>query len=155
GPGIRRCSRRRVALASGGESFRLVLRAESGQREGTGTDAVHRQAASANFHVSVEAASTPTATMFASLIRNNAADRHEAFITASATMTWNELAGLTESLVAHLASLAGRRVGLVLGPSSTSLAALAALDHLACDAFLFDSRLRPDEARELAQDLRF
>ena len=50
--------------------------------------------------------------------------------------------------------VAKRRVGLSFQPTADSYAALAALDRLACDVFLFDARFPMEEALRQAKNLK-
>jgi len=56
------------------------------------------------------------------------------------TVTWTQWNVRRRQLEQEWPSLAGRRVGLAMRPSADSIAALAALERLACDVFLLDGQ---------------
>jgi len=79
---------------------------------------------------------------------------HEAIITSDRSISWSQLREQVHSMLHVEKTLGRRRVGLSCGPTSESYAALAALDKLASDVFLFDARLLMDDRLRLAEKLR-
>lgn len=77
-----------------------------------------------------------------------------AVVTPRHSTSWCELREHTRLLVGALALIQMRRVGLRFEPIAGSYAALAALNRLSCDAFLFDAHLPREEALRLAQKLK-
>ncbi|MBZ5502480.1 MAG: fatty acid--CoA ligase family protein [Acidobacteriia bacterium] len=78
----------------------------------------------------------------------------EAVVTREHATSWSDLREQAEWILTNYRGVAARRVGLSFRPTVESYAALAALDKLACDVFLFDARLPWEETRRLAHSLR-
>jgi acyl-CoA synthetase (AMP-forming)/AMP-acid ligase II len=78
----------------------------------------------------------------------------EAIVTSGSVTRWGRLLELVTEYTDSLHELTGRRVALRLAPTAASFAALAALDRLGADVFLFDAESDPAEALDLARDLR-
>lgn len=93
--------------------------------------------------------------MFASFLESGTEFPDREAIVAPARIThWGALQVLAQSRLAELSELAGRRVAVCLSPDAGSFAALAALDRLRADVFLFDAAIDADEARRMAQELQ-
>lgn len=78
----------------------------------------------------------------------------QAVVTRNESTTWAELRQRSSSIAEAYKALGRRRVGLSFPPSARSYAALAALSHLECDVFLFDSRLHLAEILRLSRKLK-
>lgn len=81
-------------------------------------------------------------------------ESRQALVTPESLTTWAALRAMTQSIVSSQATLACRRVGLVLKPDAASYAALAALERLHCDIFLLDHRLTAEACHQLAVKFR-
>jgi acyl-CoA synthetase (AMP-forming)/AMP-acid ligase II len=81
-------------------------------------------------------------------------DAQPAVITRDQSTNWAALREQAQSLFRTQQALGKRRVGLSFQPVASSYAALAALERLACDVFLFDANLALEEAIRLAEKLR-
>jgi len=93
--------------------------------------------------------------MLGSLIFDqNALATHPAVITRNASVSWAELRDSACEFADNCKSLANRRVGVFFSPNAGSYALLAALDRLAVDAFLFDSRLPLPDVLGAAKELK-
>ena len=77
-----------------------------------------------------------------------------ALITRDRTTTWGELKQLAEAYSAQQAALAQRRIGLAFCSLAASYAALAALDRLQCDVFLFNGDRPAGDLLSAAKKLR-
>jgi acyl-CoA synthetase (AMP-forming)/AMP-acid ligase II len=77
----------------------------------------------------------------------------DAVVTPAGATPWAALRARVPDLADRLAGLAGRRVGLLFQAGPLGVAALAALDRLACDVFLLDARLDAPAASALAGEL--
>lgn len=77
-----------------------------------------------------------------------------AIVSNERATSWTELRGIAESICRDHKPLAKRRVGLSFRPVAESYAILAALDKLACDVFLFDSRHSAQDISKLADQFR-
>jgi acyl-CoA synthetase (AMP-forming)/AMP-acid ligase II len=77
-----------------------------------------------------------------------------AVVTPTHTTMWAGLREESQRFFETHGNLSKRRVGLSFQASTESYAALAALDRLSCDVFLFDSHLRFEEAIELSSRLK-
>jgi acyl-CoA synthetase (AMP-forming)/AMP-acid ligase II len=84
------------------------------------------------------------------MIGNAVADTQEAIVTRAGSTTWSALREQVLTVLEDANSLSGRRVGIVFHPTASSYAALAALQQLSADAFLFDSRVPLDATMHLA-----
>jgi acyl-CoA synthetase (AMP-forming)/AMP-acid ligase II len=78
----------------------------------------------------------------------------ESLVAAGQRITWGQLRDLVASFAGTYQGLAGRRVGLRFVPLISSYALLFALESLDTDLLLLDGRQRPEEATQLARDLR-
>ena len=96
----------------------------------------------------------PGLTLLYEAIKRRESDRSEAILTHASSTCWAELSQSIDRFCQDQERLARRRIGLALRGSSTGLAALAALEHLECDAFLIPGDLPLAEARLLAEELR-
>lgn len=81
-------------------------------------------------------------------------ESRRAVVTPVHTTTWAGLREESQRFFETHRNLSKRRVGLSFQSSTESYAALAALDRLSCDVFLFDSHLQFEEAIELSSRLR-
>jgi hypothetical protein len=88
------------------------------------------------------------------MIGNAVADTQEAIVTRAGSTTWSALREQVLTVLEDANSLSGRRVGIVFHPTASSYAALAALQQLSADAFLFDSRVPLDATMHLATKLK-
>jgi len=77
-----------------------------------------------------------------------------AVVTRLGGTSWRDLREQAGRILQVHSTLARRRVGLALHPSAKSYAALAALDKLECDSFLFDSRLSLEDMLQMAGKLK-
>jgi acyl-CoA synthetase (AMP-forming)/AMP-acid ligase II len=92
--------------------------------------------------------------MFYELLTAGGAYRERpALVTSDGQTSWGQLAEGARRLCGHLESLGGRRIGLPVAASAKCFCALAALNKLACDAFLLDDQLPVERARHMARDL--
>jgi acyl-CoA synthetase (AMP-forming)/AMP-acid ligase II len=78
----------------------------------------------------------------------------EAIVTRHGPTTWGELREESRLIAASQKEIEKRRVGLSFSPTAGSYAALAALDKLACDVFLFNAQLPIEETLRLAKKLK-
>jgi acyl-CoA synthetase (AMP-forming)/AMP-acid ligase II len=78
----------------------------------------------------------------------------KAIITPTGAVTWGQLRELAGTIADVHRAVAKRRIGLSFASEAYGYAALAALDRLECDAFLFDARAPIDEAFRLAAKLK-
>ena len=78
-----------------------------------------------------------------------------ALVVAGDKFLWPDLVQISDRLFADLQRLHGCRVGLVMHPSASCLAALAALDDLACQVYLIDEQLSREAMLEMAELRRF
>ena len=78
----------------------------------------------------------------------------QAIVTSARATTWSGVRDCANSVLHSVEQLRGRRVGLVFAAGADSYAALAALERLSCDVFLFDATVRSEEALRLASKLR-
>lgn len=88
------------------------------------------------------------------LFEESLPDAQPAVITRSQDTKWAALREQAQAFFRTHHALGRRRVALLFQPVASSYAALAALERLACDVFLFDANLALDEALKLAQKLR-
>jgi acyl-CoA synthetase (AMP-forming)/AMP-acid ligase II len=88
------------------------------------------------------------------LFEESLPDAQPAVVTRDQTTNWAALREQAQSLFSRLEMLRKRRVGLSFRPAADSYAALAALDRLACDVFLFDANLPFEEALRLSLKLK-
>jgi acyl-CoA synthetase (AMP-forming)/AMP-acid ligase II len=77
-----------------------------------------------------------------------------AVVTRCGSTSWEQLRAQAHDMTAALAAVGSRRVGLSLRAAGESYAALAALDKLESDTFLFDAHLSQAEILALARKLR-
>lgn len=77
-----------------------------------------------------------------------------AVVTRRETVTWGQLRAQAHKMTGAFATLESRRVGLSLRAAGESYAALAALDKLRCDTFLFDALLPLETILSLARKLK-
>lgn len=78
----------------------------------------------------------------------------EAVVTRLQSTTWGQLRTQAHHMTASFTALKSRRVGLSFRATSESYAALAALDKLGSDTFLFDAHLPLEEILALARKLK-
>jgi acyl-CoA synthetase (AMP-forming)/AMP-acid ligase II len=88
------------------------------------------------------------------LFEETGAPEQAAIITPERSTSWGDLRRLVECIYNEQQKVARRRVGLSLQSRAESYAALAALDKLSCDVFLFDGRLPSEEALRQARNLK-
>jgi acyl-CoA synthetase (AMP-forming)/AMP-acid ligase II len=81
-------------------------------------------------------------------------EQQEAVITRERSTTWAELRAGARAIADSHSTARQRRVGLSFPPTAGSYAALAALDSLECDVFLFDAHLPLEETLRLATNLK-
>jgi acyl-CoA synthetase (AMP-forming)/AMP-acid ligase II len=75
----------------------------------------------------------------------------DSIVTVEGKLAWGKLCELAGTMRQNYAGLAGRRLGLSFDPSGAGVAALAALDELGCDVFLFDASLPSKDLLELGR----
>jgi acyl-CoA synthetase (AMP-forming)/AMP-acid ligase II len=92
--------------------------------------------------------------MLDQLIASHVSDGGLAMVTAGESVSWSELAQRARTWGDQHRSLAGRRVGLCLQNSASSIAVLAALDRLRADAFLLSDDLPEADRLRMAEELR-
>ena len=78
----------------------------------------------------------------------------QAIVTSAKATTWSAMQDCAKSILHSVEPLRDRRVGLAFAPRAESYAALAALERLSCDVFLFDAYVRSEESLGLAGKLR-
>ncbi|MGA2202146.1 MAG: class I adenylate-forming enzyme family protein [Terriglobales bacterium] len=78
----------------------------------------------------------------------------EAVVTRGRPATWEQLRAQAHDMTAAFAALRSRRVGVSFRAAGESYAALAALDKLESDTFLFDAHLPLEEMLALARKLK-
>ncbi len=81
-------------------------------------------------------------------------DHRQAVVARDRSTTWSELREQARAIISSHAAIGQRRVGLSFPPTAKSYAALAALEILACDVFLFDAHLPLEETLRLARNLK-
>jgi acyl-CoA synthetase (AMP-forming)/AMP-acid ligase II len=81
-------------------------------------------------------------------------EQQQAVVTRERSTSWSELQAAARAIADSHGAVRQRRVGLSFSPTAGSYAALAALDRLACDVFLFDAHLLLEETLRLAGDLK-
>jgi acyl-CoA synthetase (AMP-forming)/AMP-acid ligase II len=81
-------------------------------------------------------------------------DFQPAVVTPAGSTTWGALREQACAILERGKDLGSRRIGLLLRPQASSYAAMAALDKLSCDVFLFDGRLTAQQANALAEKLK-
>ena len=74
-----------------------------------------------------------------------------ALVVAGDKILWPDLVQISDRLFTDLQGLQGCRVGLVMYPSASCLAALAALDDLCCQVYLIDPQLSHEAMLEMAK----
>ncbi len=88
------------------------------------------------------------------LLEGRVPHAREAVVTRARTVTWEQLQAQAHSMTEAFTALGSRRVGLSSSATSESYAALAALDKLGSDTFLFDAHLSLEGALALARKFR-
>lgn len=78
----------------------------------------------------------------------------EAVVTPRQSATWGQLRAQANEMITAFAALRSRRVGLSFRAARENYAALAALDKLGSDTFLFDAHLPLEEMLALARKLK-
>jgi acyl-CoA synthetase (AMP-forming)/AMP-acid ligase II len=77
-----------------------------------------------------------------------------AVVAREQSVSWGDLRAQARWILKAQKAIERRRVGLSFPPAAESYAALAAMDRLRCDVFLFDSRLPVEGSLERAKSLR-
>jgi acyl-CoA synthetase (AMP-forming)/AMP-acid ligase II len=80
--------------------------------------------------------------------------QRQAIVNNCRSTTWGEFRELTQISLKKYAAFRRRRIGLLFPPTAAGYSTLAALDRLQCDVFLFDSRLRSEEAVRFSEKLK-
>jgi acyl-CoA synthetase (AMP-forming)/AMP-acid ligase II len=92
--------------------------------------------------------------MFSRLILSDTRSSDQlAVVTPKESFKWRDLSGHAQLMLGTYEVLSRRRVGLAFRPTYQSYAALACMDSLGCDAFLFDPSLSLDEVLALGTKL--
>ncbi len=93
--------------------------------------------------------------MLSSIILDQAIpSAQEALVVGRRVVVWEELRSQARRMLTTLQSLKCRRVGVSMRATAESYAALAALDRLGTDVFLFDARIPTDEILHRAGKLK-
>jgi len=88
------------------------------------------------------------------LLEETIPDHQQAVVTRDQSTTWAELREQARAIVNKCGAIRQRRVALSFPPTAKSYAALAALDSLACDIFLFDGHLSSEDAVRLSRSFK-